>query len=108
MKKDFNIPTYPLETVKELVKGGAWKPTQLAIAKAWSADYVVEDMPRIILRLTSADFVKWVPAYNYPGAFQDEYHYTDADDDLFIKVQIVDEKGERLLRVVDFKRWGSP
>ena len=25
MKKDFNIPTYPLETVKELVKGGAWK-----------------------------------------------------------------------------------
>ena len=101
--ESFRAPTYDLETVKALIRGGDKALTKYAYQTASNLGFTEPQVYGLVLRLTSAHFYKTMES-KFKGLFQDVYHYKDAEWELYIKVQIVDEGG-KTAKIIDFKTW---
>ncbi len=101
--------TYNLETIKRLIRSSSRKITTLARLNAYNLRYSVGEVYEIVSRLEKTHFHKTMEAEKLPGSglFQDVYRFPDRGLDLYVKVQIIDEGGEREAKVIDFKEWGK-
>lgn len=103
-------PTYGLAEVQALVRAGARRITIAARNRAFYEGYTLEQVYKTVLALEPGQFDKTMPAKNAPevGLFQDVYHFDDGITELYVKVQIANEAGQKVARVVSFKPWGAP
>jgi hypothetical protein len=108
-KQSQNLPTYDLDTIKNLIRSKARTITiyaeQNIIEECLSKEMAYE----IVLDLKPGQFRKTMKAEKMPGSglFQDVYRYDSDEYDLYVKVQIFDDRGIQKARLIDMKAWGK-
>jgi motility quorum-sensing regulator/GCU-specific mRNA interferase toxin len=83
-------PTYDLEEVQRLVGQGpiSRRITATAFAGADELGMEPDDIVEAILALSVGHFYKSMPSLHLPGTWQDVYHLSYRECDLYIKLQI--------------------
>jgi len=96
-------PTYDLEEVQRLAGQGpiSCKVTTVALRGAAALDLEHEHVIEAVLLLCPDDFYKTMPSDEVPGSWQDVYHLTYQELQLYIKLQI---STSGLAVVIQFKR----
>lgn len=96
-------PTYDLEEVQRLVGQGSISRfiSDAAREGAGSLDLGESLIVEAILMLSPSNFYKTMESERMPGLWQDVYHLTYREKDLYIKVQI-DAHGRAV--VISFKK----
>ena len=98
-------PTYDLETIKALVKGGVYRITGQALAGMGELSFDPTDVEECVAELASSDFHKTMPSERVPGLFQDVYRPIHCGLELYVKLQLAPlrPRGEMAV-VISFKR----
>jgi motility quorum-sensing regulator/GCU-specific mRNA interferase toxin len=103
-----NSPTYPVQTVKDLVRVGEYRVTGTALSGAGELGLDESDILDCIERLTLDELHKTMASTDKPGLSQDVYRTIAGGFEVYLKVQIITLVTPRQIAVViSFKRWGS-
>lgn len=98
-------PHYDLEEIKKLLDNESTrKITEQAIDGAAALGYLtIDEILDVVNRLRRGHMYKSMTVYGNAKLWQDVYKITDNDNDLYIKLQIIDVTGKKAV-LVQFKR----
>lgn len=102
---DKQKPHYDLEEIKELLDHESTRSiTEKAIDGAAALGYLtIEAMLDVVNQLRRKHLWKSMTVHGNSRLWQDVYKITDEDNDLYIKLQIIDVAGKKAV-LVQFKR----
>ena len=99
---DKSKPTYRLEDIRRLICEGACRLTITARKTATSIGFSETEVQDTVLSLETNNFYKSVTEYRNHRVWQDVYKKTVGDLKLYIKLKIVNIRGQ-LLVIMSFK-----
>ena len=102
LRLDKKKPTYLLHDIHRLAKTGSYKFTITAQKTADALGFSQSDIVDVITTLELSDFYKSVNEYRNHRVWQDVYRTTVGNTELYIKVKVIDRKGQ-LLVIMSFK-----
>jgi hypothetical protein len=100
-----HAPKFSLEAVQTLVRGNAYRITDVARKGAEALYLDEDDIVECVCALTADDYEQTLDSTKIPGTFQDVYSPRFHGFELYVKVRLVDG---RQVVVISFKQNESP